>query len=242
MKIFLLSVFLFLPIFAFSTCIIIVVTDTSIIIAADSKRSMHVIDVYGNIHSVTPQQICKIHKVNNYYFVIAGLNDSMILHAIKNACLKSNNIDTVIQKYDEAMKTEYFQTVVDYRKISKEHYTKRFPGTDRGVAQVTLIQHTQEGVRFNHLEHFVKNKDESPVSMYMKMGFGEYSIKCLGVCNDMFNSPTTPVVNSTLAEKLKNLIEIQIKAHGEHVGYPIKVLEITTTGHKWLLGKEPCMF
>lgn len=241
MKNFIIITLLLLPKYSLSTCILVGTTDTSVIIAADSKRSFFVFDDKGRKYSSNAQEICKIHRIKDFYIAIAGLNDSMLLYATNKACINSTNIHSAISQLDAIMKSDYYNGITQLRNISKKLFDERFPGNKPLISEIVIIERNKKGISVNKINHYVKVKNGYPIGIVMDViDLKQMPIACLGVCDHIYSSNIPKYLSNT--ELFKHFIELEIKSHTDYVGYPIKILEISKGSHKWLYGKTPCSF
>src|ERR1700761_1783521 len=114
------------PTISLATCIIIIKKPTEIIVGAESKRIVYLMDNTGHITNVIDTAYCKIHHVGRYYFAISGFDDGPLLDSAIQACTTHNTLSEVVKSYSLMIKKCLEQSVENIRMKNKNKYLEQF--------------------------------------------------------------------------------------------------------------------
>ncbi|MBB6108228.1 hypothetical protein SAMN05421821_102535 [Mucilaginibacter lappiensis] len=229
---------LFLTIFSLvgrsQTCIVLKQEKDTIFVGADSKSSIPNIGSDNKISTQTYKTICKLHTVGRYNFAIAGTPDSLIEIEATKACQKGKNIKEVndiflstvkdvITTYVENIRREQFD-YYNYRFVNNDIASISFYGFENGRSYLGTVYFDA----INKPNEAVKVKDTTVFRPFEVLGLSDHIRKQLG---------TNMLVLDAYLKKgklyyIQKLIEVELKAHPDHVGLPFDLMIVTNNGAK----------
>lgn len=239
----LLLTIIFLPVFSFSTCIVIIKTNTEIFVGADSKRIVYAIDQdTGEVKDTIDNAYCKIHKVGKFYFAISGYADSEMLDSAIKACKNYKTLTDIIANYAEMMKASFEHSVEALRTVNNKKYIERFVGND--ISAISFFCFLKNKPQLITLYFRTTNSPENETTVtYTKVD--NQPVVVLGVHDHIDKLTNQKIVSifkdGNMINVIKTLIKIEIKNHPNWIGEPIDILKLNQSGELWISRKKNCI-
>jgi len=241
-KLFLIILFITIPSFCFSTCIVILKTDKEIIVGADSKRTIYAINtISGQVDDIIINDYCKINKTGKFYFVISGFDDGKMLINAQKACNTSKTLEEVVVSFSSMMKKDYEHSIEQLRNANNEKYIERFEGSDAGGISFFCFINNRPELRT--LFFTTKNKPSEKTLVVVSKHINQ-AFTALGV-HDHIDKLSDSEINNifskgNLVYVIKTLIKLEEKHHPNWVGQPIDILTLNSKQAKWISKKPNC--
>lgn len=242
-SIYLLFVLLF-PLVIFSqTCVIGRWTPTKITVGADSKRLRSFYIVSGqSIHTIDKADTtCKIEKVGDMYFAIAGAPDALSRKISRESCIKEKTLSNAFLYFKDKMRAELMK-FWDSVRIDAINSKQPFLFTSQvGPAAIMFFG-------FENHKPLLKIIYFFPISTDINKSIG-MRLMIVPIPGDKYQPIPIAIghydgipqytLESTWAKDsadkvIKTLIEAQAKVTPESVGTPIDIIQVTDGGYKWL--------
>ncbi|HWD89297.1 MAG TPA: hypothetical protein VG367_14290 [Mucilaginibacter sp.] len=218
----------------FSTCIVIYVADNGhIYVAADSKRTFYFAD------NKQPESICKIHKVGQTYFAIAGIDDGALLQNTNQSLTENTNPDTAISRFGRAMTAHYDHLLADmqlYYPEKIDHFL------ENGLAQVSFFGFYNGKPRIIDIEFVCRlGVNGKVITSYSVQEIRDLAV--IGMSRDIAyanykDMPSNYTRNHNPDLYVEKLVEIEIKSQPQSVGGPVDVLELQPGKEIWIRKNE----
>jgi len=246
MRLFLISTFIVClsNLIVAQTCILVVRTQSDILIGTDSKAAF---DSAGR--SIGSKTVCKIRKVKNIYATVAGpaILDQ-IAAVVKFCSQKHSNFEQIAALFDtvETLKLqESFEIIrrkdsVVYRKEYKHFQLTcvTLCGFDHNIPKVYqysfwIMSAPNEQVRIKDaIAKFTKPLNNTLMDI-VRSGHFNYIDSVLKNDRNYWSGKTD-------VQNVENLINLECEKEPQTVGKPIEVLHIYKDGYKWELNPMPC--
>lgn len=234
---------------AYGTCIAVLRTEKYIVVAADSKST----NIIGGVH---PEASCKIEKVGDKYFSIAGLVlvEEVHYNAMEMASKSAGsaiNLEAATESVEKAVQPFLIRIMEQMRKQFPDYFKKHsenkpifsiiFYGIESGIPKYYSRQFIVKTNVDNSLKVEVVRQN------YNSQGDTDLMYASIGEDNGQgkyFDSlELTPDILSlsNLVNLARNLVEVEIKASPETVGGPIDILQLDEKGEHWVQRKKECL-
>ena len=228
---------------AAQTTIVAVRTPEEIVIGADSKM----MDLRDRSFDST---ICKIRKIDDLFFAFAGFLDipglqSDLTEVVREASRSGDSITEKIETFDGLIVRDWSQGLPDIRDDHPELYRQKLRG--KIVLQIAFagIERGKPLLFMRYLK-VVERGDVPSIVIYKKQCPGDCPLgkvyAFLGHTGALKEHMAggTDIWDAGYAEGIRRLITIQMEAEPEHVGPPIDILRLDSTGYEWIQKKPEC--
>lgn len=233
-------IFLSVPAFCFSTCIVIIKRKTEIIVGADSKRTVYKQNlITGEVTETTEDSHCKIHRAGKYYFAISGYDDQGQKNLAFQVSYNARSLSELIEKFSASMKSRYEDIIETLRTTNRQRFINRFMKDD--ISKTSFFCISQNGPEVITLAFKTLNKPNEKTRVKVSK-FENEDYTFLGYYDHIKNLPRmTAYVNVEPIELIKLLIRLEIKNHPKEIGEPIDLLVLSIDGEKWIEKKKNCL-
>ncbi|MCU7552144.1 hypothetical protein OCK74_23700 [Chitinophagaceae bacterium LB-8] len=239
MKRFLLYTLLFLlaqPLFA--TSIVILVTPYYVVMGTDSRRTI----LDGNANVSEKVSVCKINRVRNYCYALAGMvasRNTFSAHKIINKELKrakdyNQAVSRIKQEIKKALHNEFM-----YQKLFQPELYKKSVASKRNILEVALVSIKDNKPQVQIIGFEFTDENEIDVK--------DYTEKCPGDCPPQQSQfyflgdysgiekyfDTKPKVSDPVSF-VEQLIRIQSQTTPSSVAAPINIVKFSSNGVEWI--------
>ena len=226
---------------SFGTTIAIAINSDSVVMTADSK--LHLI---SNATSRDSSVVAtKIYQSGNYYFGIANFIAAPVNKFFAAKIIDKHLKKEVLQEAIQNSEVEIKAAIQNVLLYDKKHHIKSLTALlipNGSICQVGIIG-IENAKPFACIISFTIT-DVAKLEVGAKDFFLKYDNKSTGIAIlGQYEASKSEIQNLldqslSLIEVTKRIVEIEIQAKPDDVGYPIDVVALTRTDEKWFGKKE----
>ena len=215
-----------------ATSVVILLTKTRIVIAADSRQTLYGTAVFRNV--------CKILVRTDFVYTSAGFGkDAKYLDAANTASQLPTGI--LIEEQIAMYKKEVTNGLnLAMHDIPKETLKNVWKVTDGQVLQVLFVKANGTGIqRFLIGFDLVGTVENFTVQPYSVPIADEDTVLFFGHWEAIGGYKPQDIIKIGWTEGPKQLVQKEIDAEPNEVGPPIQIVDIDTKGYKWVQCESP---
>jgi hypothetical protein len=239
MKRFLLYTILFLlaqPLFA--TSIVILITPHYVVMGTDSRRTI----LDGNANVAEKVSVCKIHRVGNYCFALAGMvasrtsfsAEKIINKELRRAKDYNRAIANIKKEIKKALHTEFL-----YQKRYQPELYKKSIASKQNILEVAVLSLKDKKPQVQIIGFEFTDENEIDVKDYMSSCPGDcptqqsqfYFLGDYSGIEKYFD--THPRVSDPVSF-VEKLINIQSETTPSSVSAPVNIVKFSSNGVEWI--------